>query len=94
MYTNRWSKLQLSTPYVTKGSRPVCDQHGNCYIFSGEALNEGLSTGLRICTTDFTKVDLVNQTVERVKASSKQAITGRKNFAMSECDGWLFVAGG
>ena len=66
-YSERWSKFHLkSAPWTTKGSKPVFDAQGNCYIFSGETLDKFKSSTTRICVTDLHKVDLASNYVHLV----------------------------
>ena len=85
----------------TVGSRPVFRKDGpagdfSVYFFSGMVPLQRPNAGVKVCPPDLHRFDSKSMRWQRVKCHSKtQApIVGRKNFAMSQTNGLIFVTGG
>lgn len=82
----------------TKGSRPVVSEQNCLYQFSGQTMHEKMNQGLGPCTTELNQISLLEKPTDakvlNMDNRGTGLVQGRKYFAMSACEGILFMTGG
>lgn len=95
-----WSKLPLENSIVhTLGSKPVyivdkSNQKYKIFLFSGMVPLQRINSGVRVCPPDMLYYDSSTQVWTREQMKKDSMIDGRKNYAISELGGKLWICGG
>ena len=96
----QWNKIEQSKPIVQNmGTKPLyiinqAKRKFDLYSFSGMVPLQRINSGVRVCPPDLFSYDSKEDQWQRVINANSMQLEGRKHFAMSECDGRIYISGG